>query len=134
MQAEPESNDWTELREFSGVDLLSSYVLSWALDGSALTIDIDVCLQANHPFYEPPRPSEKACIRPGTLEFPYCDALRTGGATSSTPLSDMVAQLGHGKVRSLRRVGDGKYQLNGEFGSVHIESERPILRLNDSVY
>lgn len=134
MRAEPDSNDWTELREFSGVDLLKSYVLSWSLDGSALAIDIDVCLKATHPFYEPPRPSEQACIRPGTLEFPYCDTLRTAARSSSTPLSDQVAQLGHGKVRSLRRVGDGRYQLDGEFGSVYIESERPILRLKDSVY
>lgn len=127
------TNDWRELREFSGVDLLNSFVLSWRFEGESLLIDVDVCLEPKHPFYEAPRPAERHCIRAGVLEFPYCSTLRERGAQPAEQ-RDVASGLRHGKIMSLRRVGDGRYELLGVFGHVCIESERPLLRLKDSVY
>ena len=129
-----DSNDWKELREFAGVDLLNSYVLSWDVTGETLTLDIDVSLFPEHPFYESPRPAERGCIRPGTLEFPCCSALRDSRAASRACTPHEIAKsLGHGKIDDLRRMGDGRYRLVGAFGEIDIESERPLLRLNDMV-
>ncbi len=132
------SNDWRELREFAGVRLDESFVLSWALDGSSLCVDLDLCLAPDHSFYEEPRPSEGKCIRAAILEFPHCRYLaRAAEATGVTEMdqnaiADKAARLGHGKVEDLRRIGDGRYEIRGSFGRVSLAAERPLLRLKDA--
>ena len=128
-------NDWRELREFSCVDLENSYVLSWDVSVGSLVIDVDVCLDPQHPFYEPPRPSEQFCIRAGVLEFPYCTSLcaANGGRKSTNPKA-VAATLRHGKIAGLTRTGDGRYELSGAFGRVLIEGERPLLRFSTPNY
>lgn len=129
MSGDSEAVDWRRLREFADVDLTRSFVLSWQLEAETLFIDMDIHLLPDHPFYEKPRPAEKVCIRPAVLEFPFCvgitlDDVGGGGSGNILP-----AELGHGAVSSLRRRGDGRYELRGGFGCVTIEAERPILRL-----
>ncbi len=124
-----DTNDWRELREFAGVDLCKSYVLSWEHVSSTLMIDIDLCLTPSHPFFEEPRPAERQCIRPAMLEFPYCTAL----AGHDDGLAIVAAGLGVGRIDGLRRVGDGHYEIQGAFGTVAIDGERPILRLKGPV-
>ena len=128
-----ERNDWRELREFHGVDLDQSFVLSWEYAMSALLVDIDVCLLPDHPFYEEPRPAEGICIRPATLEFPYCTLLHS--STSDANRNDFPAiaeSLALGRITGLERVGDGRYEMTGKFGRVVIASERPLLRLKNA--
>ena len=79
-----DTNDWRDLREFAGVELTASFVLSWEYSGGTLSIDVDLCLDPKHPFYETPRPSEGACIRPAMLEFPYCTSLAKDGASADS--------------------------------------------------
>jgi hypothetical protein len=120
--------DWSELREFSGVDLASSFVLSWHAKGDALVIDLDLCLEPAHPFYEKPRPAEKACIRPAFLEFPSCHEVATPAGESGAP-REIIGRLGIGVIAGLRLPDEGCYEIAGEFGTVSIIAERPILRL-----
>lgn len=129
-----DTNDWRELREFAGVDLTQSFVLSWEYAAEVLMIDIDLCLNSDHPFYEKPRPAERVCIRPAMLEFPYCTSLSSAGpdVVSADP-EQVAAALGHGRIDDLRRTGDGRYEITGAFGSARIASERPLLRLKGSV-
>lgn len=126
------SVDWRKLREFTGVDLLNSYVLSWGVQRGTLLIDVDLQLNREHPFYEKPRPAEKVCIRAAVIDFPYCVAIVVNGDTVDEPLSDSVAKLGIGAIEGLRRLDDGPYEISGAFGTVRIDAERPILRLRDS--
>jgi len=122
--------DWRELREFNAVDLTKSFVLSWHTKSESLLIDLDLYLCPDHAFYEKPRPAEKACFRQAYLEFPYCSDVRSGAdAGDSQPVSDAVAALDHGAIAGLRRIGNGRYEITGEFGQVEIGAERPILRL-----
>ena len=120
--------DWSELREFRGVELASSFVLSWHAEGDTLVIDLDLCLEPAHPFYETPRPAERACIRPAFLEFPCCDEVGTTAGESGAP-QDMIRQLGLGAITGLRLLDEGCYEIAGEFGTVSVIAERPILRL-----
>jgi hypothetical protein len=120
--------DWRKLREFSAVDLDQSFILSWHIESETLMIDIDVHLTSEHPFYEKPRPAEKVCIRPAIIEFPFFEALTVDDDTSSTA-TELVARLGHGVIESLQRQEDGRYEIKGEFGTVCIVAERPLLRL-----
>ena len=126
--------DWRELREFKAVDLTESFVLSWSTDAESLLIDLDLYLCPDHAFYEKPRPAEKACFRPATLEFPDCSDVVSGadrGIVRSVP--DKAATLGHGAIEGLKRIGDGRYEISGKFGQVRIDAGRPVLRLKGPI-
>ena len=120
--------DWRKLREFAAVDLTQSYILSWHVEPGMLVIDIDVYLTEEHPFYEKPRPAEKVCIRPAVIEFPLCDDITVSGGASGS-IAEITESLGNGAIEGLRRHDDGRYEINGEFGTVFVTAERPLLRL-----
>jgi hypothetical protein len=122
--------DWRELREFKAVDLTESFVLSWSTDAESLLIDLDLYLCPDHAFYEKPRPAEKACFRPAFLEFPNCSGITPGADTENgQSVPDIAARLGLGAIDGLRRIGEGRYEITGEFGQIEIDAERPLLRL-----
>ncbi len=123
------STDWHLLREFAAVELTQSFILSWHLEGAALCIDIDVQLTPDHPFYEEPRPAEKVCIRPALIEFPHARTIEADGVSVSQGVSEAITALRLGAISGLRRLADGRYELEGGFGVVLIAAERPILRL-----
>ena len=116
------------MSEFAAVDLDQSFIISWQIESATLMIDVDLFLTADHPSYEVPRPAEKVCIRPAIIEFPYCEDVTVEGDTSSS-VTELVEGLGHGAFEGLRRHQDGRYEINGEFGTVFIAGERPLLRL-----
>lgn len=122
------TTEWRQLREFADVDLTQSYVLSWHFESDTLLIDIDLYLTPQHPFYEKPRPAEKVCIRPATIEFPCCEALGADGGADAE-LIDIAGNLGLGAISGLRRLADARYEITGEFGTVFIDAERPLLKL-----
>jgi len=122
------TTDWRQLREFADVDLTRSYVLSWHLEADSLTVEIDLYLMPKHPFYEAPRPAEKVCIRPAYIEFPVCVGLVPEGG-SDGELADIAADLGHGAISGFRRCAEARYEMSGEFGTVFVDAERPLLKL-----
>ena len=126
-----DKTDWKDLREFKSLDLEQSFVLSWEISGETLQIDVDLNLRSGHALYEPPRPAEKACFRPGHIDFPQCSAVRMSGENGDIPATLAIQRLGSGKISGLRRIGEGKYQFEGGFGSVIIVADRPMVRLKD---
>lgn len=126
------STDWRQLREFAAVDLERSFVLSWEMTSEMLHIDVDMFLTAEHPFYEKPRPAEKVCIRPAVIEFPLCDAIETDDAPAGTLPAEAAAKISHGAINGFRRLADGRFEIEGEFGVVLIDAERPVMRLKNS--
>ena len=124
-----EATNWTDLHEFSAVDLERSFVVGWETEGDSLLVDLDVFLLPEHPFYEEPRPAEGACYRQGVIEFGYCTRIGAPGKGGNTDKVDEVARsLETGRIGGLRRTGDGEYEISGEFGTVGIRAERPLLR------
>ena len=119
--------EWQELREFADVDLTRSYVLSWHVESNTLFVDIDLYLTPEHPFYEKPRPAEKVCIRPAYIEFPFCEALGSDGGTEAEPV-ETAGNYGHGALSGFRRLADARYEITGEFGTVFVNAERPMLK------
>jgi hypothetical protein len=111
-----EIEGWRQMSEFTDVDLSRSFALSWHVESDVLFIDIDLCLAPEHPFYEKPRPAEKVCIRPAYIEFPFCGTLVVNGETD-------------GQLAGLRRLSDTRYEISGEFGTVLLDAEAPLLRL-----
>lgn len=129
MSGDNDAVDWRKLREFAGVDLASSFVLTWYFESDTLFVDCDILLQPEHAFYEKPRPAEKVCIRPAIIEFPFCTGVSLVGAPGSDDIRQLVSRLGHGAITGMQRRAGGRYELGGEFGTVIIEAERPVLRL-----
>lgn len=119
---------WRELREFADVDLAKSFVLSWHVEAETLVVDIDLYLEPGHPFYERPRPAQIVCIRPAFIEFPYCDELQPA-AGADGEVAEIAGNLGLGAISDFTVSDDGRYAISGEFGTVSIVAERPILRL-----
>ena len=95
-------------------------------------VELDLFLTPEHPFYEKPRPAEKVCIRPAVIEFPYCEALTLNGEGSAEPISAVAERIGLGAIAGLVRRDEGPYEVEGRFGRVSIDAERPILRLRQS--
>ena len=124
--------DWRKLREFAGVDLTQSYVLSWSVEGDTLCIEVDLFLTKDHPFYEKPRPAEKVCIRPAVVEFPYCETLTVDGDGADQSIAAVAERIGLGAITGLVRHDEGPYEVEGRFGRVTIDAERPILRLRQA--
>jgi len=121
--------NWTEFREFATVDLEQSFVIAWESDGQSLMIDLDVVLRPEHTFYEEPRPAEGACYRPAVIEFPTCTQITVPGKDGSDDVAEAIESLKVGRIAGFRRTGNGCYAISGEFGTVGINSERPLLRL-----
>ena len=124
-----DETNWTEFREFATVDLEQSCVVAWETDGESLMIDLDVVLRPEHAFYEEPRPAEGACFRPAVIEFPSCTQVTGPGKDGNDNVAEAVESLISGRVAGLRRTGNGRYVICGEFGTVDIVAERPLLRL-----
>lgn len=121
--------NWTELREFTAVDLEQSFVVAWETEGESLLIDLDLLLLPGHAFYEEPRPAEGACFRQAVIEFGYCTKVAESADDGSTDVAEAIRSLKPGRISGLRRSGDGHYEIIGEFGKVAINAERPLLRL-----
>jgi len=126
-----DTTDWKDLREFKGVDLTMSFVVSWGVEAESLLIDVDLCLEPQHVFYETPRPSETACFHPATIEFPYCTKAEASNSNDGGPLSSAIRALSVGRISGLRRTGEGLYEISGTFGKVVIAAERPMVRLKN---
>ena len=131
MSEKRDGADWQQLREFADVDLTRSFILSWHIESGILFIDIDLFLTPGHPFYEKPRPAEKFCIRPACIEFPYCEGLQLDG-TEDAEAIDIAGNLGGGAISGLRRLSDARYEISGEFGTVLVDAERLLLKLNQT--
>lgn len=129
MAKSDDSTDWRKLREFAAVDLTRSFVLSWQVESGTLTLDIDLFLTSEHPFYEKPRPAQKVCICPAVVEFPYCESISSDRIDDEKNLLAAAQSIGHGAIVGFCRLGDGRYEIEGDFGTVRIDAERPLLRL-----
>ena len=92
-------------------------------------IDLDVVLRPEHAFYEEPRPAEGACFRSAVIEFPLCTQITEPGKNGKDNVAESVESLKSGRIAGLRRTGTGHYVISGEFGTVDIVAERPLLRL-----
>jgi len=119
------------LREFKAVDLTMSFVVSWGVEAESLLIDVDLCLDPKHVFYETPRPSETACFHPAIVEFPYCTKAKELNDGDDGPVSSTISALPAGRISGLRRTGEGCYEICGTFGTVVIMAERPMVRLKN---
>jgi len=51
------------------------------------------------------------------------------GSSGNRDLKTFVDELGHGAIAGMQRRANGRYEIRGDFGTVSIEAERPVLKL-----
>ncbi len=127
------ASNWTQLREFDGVDLSESYVLGWQLAPAELVFQLDVALTLTpeHRLYASPRAGERTCWVRGALHFAepsFVQGLRepsiVPGATDATGARD------YGNIDGLSWA-DGEGHVFGEFGDVTFHSSPPYITFSD---
>lgn len=105
-------------------------MLSWVLTGDTLRLEVDLVLLPMHALYEKPRPSQTSCMRAAVIEFPVIEALTIDGEAKADVLPGKVfSALQPGLLQSMIVKDEGHYVLDGEFGTVAFQSERPVLRI-----
>ncbi len=67
-------------------------------------------------------------LRSACIEFPHCEELRSD-AVEGEEVTEITEKLSHGSIGDLSVLDDGQYAISGEFGTVSVVAERPILRL-----
>jgi hypothetical protein len=121
---------WRNLREFRDVDLEASFVLSWSFADEMLRLEVDLVLLGSHPMYDKPRPSQSHCMRAAVIEFPIAEQLTLNGEwVAETTSGARLSSLQPGLLHTMLVKDEGHYVLDGEFGTVEFQSERPVLRI-----
>jgi hypothetical protein len=112
---------------------LSDYYLedSWVLDVTArpglLVLSLEVVLRETHAEHRPPKPGEQYCYRRARLIFPEVTTLAWSDQ-GREPARDASGEIDYGSVDALL-VGDGRYSLFGDFGTIEISSAAPRIEL-----
>lgn len=121
---------YDEFPGLSGYYLEDSYVLAIHLSGAELAFDLEVVLRSDHPQYAPPKSGEQHCYRHARLSFGHPKEVRFGGGPASlrpTADPDELADLGN--IDSLTRSEDGRFAVAGDWGSIEVRSDPPVIEL-----
>lgn len=116
------SEAWTEMELFEGVDLNDSFVLGWRQDRDLLEFSLEASLWPGHPEYEAPPHDEYACYKPAALRVRGLRSV-TGlrGMHECMPAIDAAGERDFGNIDALSALPSGGFHLAGEFGEVRIE-------------
>jgi hypothetical protein len=114
--------------ELPGLDTIyleDSYVLGVQESETALRFDLDAVLTENHSKYSPPKKDEYYCFLRVTLVFPGLRRVEWVKRTMR-PYGDATGEVDYGNIHTF--IWDGtQYDLEGDWGRVRIESDRPLL-------
>jgi len=111
------------------VYLEDSYVLDIVARPGQVRLALDLVLTPDHEAYRPPEPGEQHCYRRAELVFERVVDLRWRHS-GAPPAVDATGEPDLGSIDSLTAAG-GRYRLEGDWGSMEIESAAPAVRLTD---
>lgn len=112
--------NWSELPEFTGIDLQDTWVLSWAHEGNQLTFQLEASIWPNSEYYELPKVNGYTCYKPAKLTFKEFRIIN--GILSMSDVKPAIGADGekdYGSIDNLE-VGKDRYCIYGEFGCVEI--------------
>jgi hypothetical protein len=120
---------YQDLSGLGGYYLEDSYVLAIHLSGDELAFDLEAVLLNDHPEYATPKPGEQHCYRLGRLSFGRPSEVRFAGAIALwlRPTVDMDGSVDLGNIDSLTRSENGIFAIAGDWGTIEVRSERPVL-------
>jgi hypothetical protein len=121
-------NPYTELPGFEHVVLEESYVLNICATPGAVTIDLDVALDADHDAYVSPPPGEVECFKRGHVRFERV-GWTNWAEQGAPPATDASGETDYGHIDSFVWDGD-LYRLHGDFGRIELSAQSAILVLD----
>jgi hypothetical protein len=113
--------NWTELEIFKGINLNDSFVLSWSLERSRLSIYIEASIWPESKYYSKPKKNEYTCYKKAVLSFvgvESIEGLKPIDTVHST--TDLDGTIDYGNIDSLLKTSSG-FEIEGDFGSVRIK-------------
>lgn len=115
--------------DLPGVLLEDSWVLDVAPHDQGIAFRLEAVLTPENPSYRSPRPGELHCYRRAWLSI-ESDAqmdIALSGARRATDAGDET-DLGH--IDLFRELGDGRWLLDGDWGSANVARPRVSLILD----
>ena len=123
---------WTEMPEFSEINLSESYVLGWHISHDCIVFQVEAVLCEQHPMYREPESNAWACFHPGQLVFRGVQSLvGLPDQAECHYFSDASGEHDYGHIDTLSRAGN-EFLLSGDFGNVSFTAKDLYLVLNPS--
>ena len=98
---------------FDHVDIASSTLRAVIINDDELTLEMDFCLEPDHPEYEEPGEGEECCFHPGMLKF-----------AGISKLSLDRRDIGDGAKRRFAidtfNIEGTKFDMACEWGDIHL--------------
>ena len=124
--------NWTEMPEFSEIDLSESYVLGWNITQNSVEFQVEFALCQGHPMYHEPEPNQWACFHLGQLVFREVHALVGLPVQSEVrPSIDASGEHDYGHIDTLSCVGN-EFRLSSDFGEVSFTAKDICLALRSA--
>lgn len=125
--AQKVARPYTALDQLRHVYLEDSYVLGISESEANVDFLLDLVLTEDHPAYAAPRDDEQYCYRRALLRFP--NVTRAAWDTRVVvPARDATGSVDYGSIDTFV-VDRRSYRLTGDWGSVTVESDPPVLRM-----
>ena len=118
--------NYDELAGLENVLFEDSFVREIVETKDALKLVLTVALTPQHPAYEPPEAGQKHTYRPATLTFPH-KTKTIWHSRSFIPFTDAEGAKDLGNVDQFVATNEAFYHLEGEWGSVDVFSQSPVL-------
>ncbi|MCA1705340.1 MAG: hypothetical protein LC808_19615 [Actinobacteria bacterium] len=128
MPAQPYGGlSYHDLPGLEHVYLEDSYVTGIDEKADRVLFYLEAVLTHGHPSYEPPLEGEQYCYRPAQLEFPGVRRI-VWSSRRFDPFTDARGEIDYGNIDALYGT-DGKWHVEGDWGSVDIVSAPPRLKI-----
>lgn len=124
------SMHYSQIPGFEGVYLEDSWVLQIIREANSLVFVVDLVLLESHPSYSPPTAGEQYCYRRAQVIFGNLRSLRWKSGVSRAA-TDASGETDLGSFDEFRVRAD-EYAFSGDFGSIVIAADAPVIRFTYS--
>ncbi|MBX7481438.1 hypothetical protein [Qipengyuania qiaonensis] len=100
---------------FENIDIIASVLRAVIINDDELTLEMDFCLEEDHPEYETPGEGEECCFHPGLLKFAGISKLSLERAEGAASSSRRFA------IQSFNIEGT-KFDMACEWGTIHLQA------------
>lgn len=122
--------NWTELKEFKGIDLNDSFVLDWLLTETELSFELEASIWPDSEFYQTPKPNQHTCYKSAELKFSNFTKVTGLKLKSQTHASkEPDGSIDYGNIDSLTKTNAG-YDLTGNFGNLQIQGGSLVFKVH----
>lgn len=113
--------DWKEMKEFAGIDLNDSFVLSWNYGKQNILIELEASVWPESKHYKALKCGEYTCYRKAIIEVTNAKSVEGMlKQESAEPIIDPDGSEDYGNIDSLSVI-NGCFNITGAFGNVSVE-------------